>query len=123
MKWLISTALVVCLAGCATPHREGLTYLTIVQRPIYGICAGYCPDVDVVVVEDGQITVSKHRLNEPDELKRMHVTPRQAAQFSRMLAPYRPKLHNNGPVECPSWNSTDPLVLKVHRYRIVWTDA
>jgi hypothetical protein len=123
MKRLIGTALVGVLVGCATPQREGLTSLTIMQRPSYGICAGYCPNLDVIVREDGQVTVSKHHFEAPDEIRRVQVTTKQAALLSRMLEPYRPRRGDTGPVDCRFWNSADPLVLKVHPYRVVWTNA
>jgi hypothetical protein len=40
-----------------------------------------------------------------------------------MLEPYRPKVRESGPVDCGFWKSADPLVLKVHPYRLVWTNA
>jgi hypothetical protein len=122
-KPLIGAALVGCLLGCVTPQRARLTSITIAQRPSYAICEGYCPNVDVVVRQDGQVTVAKHHSGEPDEIRRMRVTARQAALLGRMLEPYRPQPGENGRADCGFWNSADPLVLKVHPYSVGWTNA
>ena len=81
MKRLISAALVGSLVGCATPHTQRLRSITITQRGVYAICAGYCPNIDITVREDGQVTLSKPRSEEPDEITHLQVTSGQAARF------------------------------------------
>ena len=123
MKRLTSMALMACLVGCATPHTERLDSITITQRPTYAICAGYCPNVDVIVREDGRVTVSSHHLDEPDEVRHLKVTLGKAARFIRIMSPHRPPLREAGPVGCGFCNTTDPLVLKAYPHQVTWTDA
>jgi hypothetical protein len=117
MKQLASTVLVACLVGCATPRAERPGSITVIQRHGYAICAGYCPNLDVVVREDGLVTLSR---GYPRPLQ---VSVKQAAQFVRTLNPYRPTVREAGPATCGSWNTADPLVVKVLPYEIIWTDA
>jgi len=123
MKRLASLALMTCLAGCATPRAEPPASITVTQRPTYGICAGYCPDVDVTVREDGRVTVSRHHPGEADEVRHLNVTSGQARRFMRILRPHRLALREAGPAGCGFWNTTDPLVLKVYPYQVTWSDA
>lgn len=51
------------------------------------------------------------------------VTSTQAARFFDILSRYRPVLRESGPVTCEFWSTTDPLVLKVYPYEVIWTDA
>ena len=115
MRRLASTALVLCFVGCTTPRSEQLSSITVIQRPTYAICAGYCPNLSVGVREDGRVTLSTRGEHQ--------VTSEQAAQFASILEPYRPVVPEAGPASCASWNSADPLVLKVYPYEIMWTDA
>lgn len=115
MRRLASTGLVLCLVGCATPRSEQLSSITVIQRPTYAICAGYCPNLSVGVREDGRVTLSTRGDQQ--------VTSVQAAQFARILEPYRPVVPEAGPASCASWNTADPLVPKVYRYEIMWIDA
>lgn len=116
MKRLVSAAFVLCLVGCATPRTERLSSITVIQRPSYAICAGTCPNLDVVVRRDGQVTLSR-RYSE-----HLQVSLKQAAQFARILGPYRPALRDAGPATCEFWNTADPMMLKVYPYEIIWTD-
>ena len=117
MKLLAGTALIACLVGCATPHTERLGSITVMQRHGYAICGGYCPNLDVVVREDGLVTLSGR------SPRHLQVSVKQAARFVRTLNPYRPGVRKAGPATCAFWNTTDPMVLRVHPYEIIWTDA
>jgi hypothetical protein len=120
MKRLISTALIACLVGCATSPTEQLSSITVAQRPTYAVCAGYCPNLDVVVRPDGQVTVLRQG-NRPST--HLHLTDEQAAQFIHILSGHRPVLREAGPPACGFWNATDPLVLKAYPYQVTWTDV
>jgi hypothetical protein len=117
MKQLAGTALVACLVGCATPRTDRLGSVTVMQRHGYAICGGYCPNLDVVVREDGLVTLPRR------DPRHLRVSVKQAAQFVRILSPYRPAMRKAGPATCEFQNTTDPLVVKVHPYEITWTDA
>jgi hypothetical protein len=117
MKQLAGTALVACLVGCATPGTDRLGSVTVMQRHGYAICGGYCPNLDVVVREDGLVTLSRR------DPRHLRVSVKQAAQFVRILSPYRPAVREAGPATCEFRNTTDPLMVKVHPYEITWSDA
>jgi hypothetical protein len=113
VKRLISTALIACLVGCATPPTGRLSSITVIEHPSYKICTGYCPRAKVVVRPNGRVTLFYD----------VQVTRKQAAQFIRILNPYRPTVGEAGPAKCEFWNTSDPLVLKVYPYEVIWTDT
>ncbi len=120
MKRLTSAAFLVALVGCAPAHTESLHSVTITQRPTYAICAGYCPDVDVVIRDDGRVTVSQHSLDEPEQIRHLQVGSERAARAILTLRRHLPPPYAD-PGQCSSWNTDDEGVLKVYQFQITWS--
>ena len=123
MKRLTSIPVIACFVGCATPSTQTLSSITVIQRHPYIVCAGYCPDLDVMVREDGQVTLFRHHSHDPSHIERLRVTAEQAAQFRQILGPHRPAIRDAGPTACEFWNTPDPGVIRVLPYEVTWTDA
>ena len=110
-----------CLAGCTTP-KIGTGTVTVMKRPIYAVCTGVCPNIDVTVRPDGWITLSRHK-EEAVDVKRRRVGPQRAKQFSAALSHFRPTAKPGRAAHCAFWDADDPLVLKVYPFEVIWAEA
>jgi hypothetical protein len=93
----------LCTAAAQARPSPGEMIL-IRLRHSSGICAGLCPDFELQVFPEGEVT--SHSLHDR-ESHRFRVSQRELEAFRRMLAPLRPAGESHLDASCPRSRTAD----------------
>lgn len=89
--------LALMCGGFAPPAPETIE---ISRRHWFFICAGVCPNFDVVVRPDGRVWVIRRHFDTVDDIRRFRVSAARAARVRAILEPFRPNADTPEPDEC-----------------------
>ena len=92
-------SLLIASAAFARPPERGEA-IEISRRPWFGICAGVCPNYDVIMRPDGRVLVLRRHFDEVDEVRSFRVSPARLARLRAILASYRPNADTPEPSRC-----------------------
>jgi len=84
---LLAIAACTLMTGCASSAGRTETAITISERPWFGVCSGVCPDYDLVVAADGQVSSTVRR---QARTSRFRVSREALKEFEAILEPLRP---------------------------------
>jgi hypothetical protein len=104
------------MAGLTSTPSFARESITVSRHPWYAVCAGVCPDYEIIVSADGRVIVKQRGTEE-----RFLVSRAEAAEFRAKLQPFRPVGERRDPLVCAHENA--PLVMKVREIEIRWSGS
>jgi hypothetical protein len=111
------------LAGCVSTKPFAEETVTVSVRPWFGICTGVCPNYDVTIWGDGRVFAVRYGFRALAGIERFRVSRAEAAEFRRIMRPYRPAGNQRGEPVChhPVAPDDEPFVMKVREFEMVWS--
>jgi len=117
---VLSTVAFLCAAFAHPPGEP--EKIKISRRPWFGICAGVCPDYDIVMQTDRYVWVIRRNSGSVEDVRRFRISKRRAAKLRAILEPLRPNGDTREPEECR--HDVPPeqagLVIKAVEMEVKW---